>query len=83
MLINNYATKLGDNSELKLKPPAVCLNKKNPGTGVISGPGPLRKKECISELYQRYHIQITLHHTHRNKIGEQELYKFRRSQSSP
>ncbi|CCZ71343.1 unknown [Bacteroides sp. CAG:702] len=28
MLINNYATKLGDNSELKLKPPAVCLNKK-------------------------------------------------------
>lgn len=29
MLINNYATKLGDNSELKLKPPAVCLNKKS------------------------------------------------------
>lgn len=28
MLINNYATKLGGNSELKLKPPAVCLNKK-------------------------------------------------------
>ena len=75
MLINNYATKLGDNSELKLKPPAVCLNKKNPGTGVISGPGHFRKKECISELYQRYRIIPHMHHNERQLPVK---YKFRR-----
>ena len=71
MLINNYATKLGDNSELKLKPPAVCLNKKIRVLELFPVPDLLGKKN-ISELYQRYRIQITLHHTHRNKVGEQE-----------
>ena len=47
MLINNYATKLGDNSELKLKPPAVCLNKKIRVLELFPVPDLLGKKNVI------------------------------------
>ena len=74
MLINNYATKLGDNSELKLKPPAVCLNKKIRVLELFPVPDLLGKKN-VSELYQRYRIIPHMHHNERQLPVK---YKFRR-----